>query len=48
VRFATAGDGDVFVTRYQLGLPTEDQLKAWLHEKRARLEQTGVGTQERK
>jgi predicted nuclease of restriction endonuclease-like (RecB) superfamily len=47
VRFATAGDGDVFVTRYQLGLPTEDQLKAWLHEERARLERTGVGTQER-
>jgi hypothetical protein len=39
VRFATAGDGDVFVTRYQLELPTEVQLKVWLHEERARLEQ---------
>jgi hypothetical protein len=48
VRFATAGDGDVFVTRYQLELPTEDQLKVWLHEERARLERTGVGAQERK
>jgi predicted nuclease of restriction endonuclease-like (RecB) superfamily len=42
VRFATAGDGDVFVTRYQLELPTEDQLKVWLHEERARLERSGV------
>jgi predicted nuclease of restriction endonuclease-like (RecB) superfamily len=48
VRFATAGDGDVFVTRYQLELPTEDQLRVWLHEERARLERTGVGAQERK
>jgi hypothetical protein len=48
VRFATAGDGDVFVTRYQLELPTEDQLKVWLHEERARLERTGVDAQERK
>jgi len=40
VRFATAGDGDVFVTRYQLELPTEDQLKVWLHQERAWLEQT--------
>ena len=48
VRFATAGDGDVFVTRYQLELPTEDQLKVWLHEERARLERSGVGAQERK
>jgi predicted nuclease of restriction endonuclease-like (RecB) superfamily len=47
VRFATAGDGDVFVTRYQLELPTEDQLKVWLHEERARLERTGVCAQER-
>jgi predicted nuclease of restriction endonuclease-like (RecB) superfamily len=45
VRFATAGDGDVFVTRYQLELPTENQLKGWLREERARLEQTGVGAQ---
>ena len=29
-------------------LPTEDQLKVWLHEERARLELTGVGAQERK
>jgi hypothetical protein len=43
VRFATAGDGDVFVTRYQLELPTENQLKVWLHEERARLEPSGVG-----
>jgi predicted nuclease of restriction endonuclease-like (RecB) superfamily len=42
VRFATAGDEDVFVTRYQLELPTESQLKVWLHEERARLELTGV------
>jgi predicted nuclease of restriction endonuclease-like (RecB) superfamily len=40
VRFATAGDGDLFVTRYQLELPSEEQLKRWLHEERARLEQT--------
>jgi predicted nuclease of restriction endonuclease-like (RecB) superfamily len=40
VRFATAGDADVFVTRYQLELPTEHQLKVWLHQERAWLEQT--------
>lgn len=40
VRFATAGDGDLFVTRYQLQLPSEEQLKRWLHEERARIEQT--------
>ena len=39
VRFATAGDSDIFVTRYQLELPTEQQLKQWLREERARLEQ---------
>lgn len=40
VRFATAGESDLFVTRYQFELPTEDQLKHWLHEERARLETT--------
>jgi predicted nuclease of restriction endonuclease-like (RecB) superfamily len=39
VRFATAGDDDLFVTRYQLELPSEDQLRRWLHEERARIEQ---------
>ena len=38
VRFATAGDEDLFVTRYQLELPSEDQLRTWLHEERARIE----------
>ena len=42
VRFATAGDGDVFVARYQLELPTEGQLKMWLHEERARLERSAT------
>lgn len=37
VRFATAGDGDVFVSRYQFELPTEEQLKHWLREERGRL-----------
>ncbi|GEM_PF-1121184 len=41
VRFATADDGDLFVTRYQFELPTEEQLKRWLHEERARIEQAG-------
>lgn len=44
VRFATAGESDLFVTRYQFELPTEDQLKHWLHEARARLESTRDGT----
>ena len=39
VRFATAGDEDLFVTRYQLELPSEEQLRRWLHEERARIEQ---------
>ncbi|MCG8554351.1 MAG: PDDEXK nuclease domain-containing protein [Proteobacteria bacterium] len=39
VRFATAGDEDLFVTRYQLELPSEEQLRLWLHEERARIEQ---------
>jgi predicted nuclease of restriction endonuclease-like (RecB) superfamily len=38
VRFATAGDEDLFVTRYQLELPSEEQLQRWLHEERARIE----------
>jgi predicted nuclease of restriction endonuclease-like (RecB) superfamily len=38
VRFATAGTDDVFVTRYQLELPTAQQLESWLHEQRARME----------
>jgi hypothetical protein len=45
VRFATARDGDLFVTRYQLELPTEEQLKHWLHEERARLEQAKDGSE---
>ena len=40
VRFATAGADDVFVTRYQLELPTAQQLQSWLHEQRARMELT--------
>jgi len=39
VRFATAGDEDLFVTRYQLELPSEEQLQQWLHDERARIEQ---------
>jgi predicted nuclease of restriction endonuclease-like (RecB) superfamily len=31
VRFATAGDSDLFVSRYQFELPTEEQPKHWLH-----------------
>jgi predicted nuclease of restriction endonuclease-like (RecB) superfamily len=46
VRFATAGDGDLFVSRYQLELPTEAQLKQWLHEERARLEQAKDASEE--
>ena len=38
VRYATAADRDLFVTRYQLELPTEEQLRRWLHEERARIE----------
>ena len=38
VRFATAGDEDLFVTRYRLELPSEDQLRTWLHDERARIE----------
>jgi predicted nuclease of restriction endonuclease-like (RecB) superfamily len=45
VRFATAGDGDLFVTRYQLALPSEEQLKRWLHEERARIEQVSDDTE---
>jgi hypothetical protein len=41
VRFATAGDSDLFVSRYQFELPTEEQLKHWLHEERERLEKAG-------
>jgi predicted nuclease of restriction endonuclease-like (RecB) superfamily len=44
VRFATAGDEDLFVTRYQLELPSEEQLRKWLHEERARLEYEGTQT----
>lgn len=43
VRFATAGDEDLFVTRYQLELPSEEQLQRWLHEERARIEQDREG-----
>lgn len=46
VRFATAGDGDLFVTRYQLELPSEEQLKRWLHEERARIEQAPDDSEE--
>jgi predicted nuclease of restriction endonuclease-like (RecB) superfamily len=38
VRFATAGDEDLFVTRYQLDLPSEEQLCRWMQEERARIE----------
>src|SRR5262249_15589145 len=41
VRFATAGEGDLLVSRYQLDLPTADQLRSWLHDERARIEQAG-------
>lgn len=45
VRFATAGDSDLFVSRYQFELPTEQQLKHWLHEERARLEEARDDTE---
>ncbi len=38
VRFATVGDESVFVSRYVLELPSEERLRRWLHEERARLE----------
>ncbi len=38
VRFATAGEEGLFVTRYQLELPSEEQFRHWLHEERARIE----------
>ena len=38
VRFATAGDESLFVSRYVLELPSEELLRRWLHEERARLE----------
>ena len=46
VRFATAGDEDLFVTRYQLNLPSEEQLIGWLHKERARIEQVREGQDE--
>ncbi len=39
VRFATAGDESLFVSRYVLELPSEEVLRRWLHEERARLDQ---------
>ncbi len=39
VRFATAGDESLFVSRYVLELPSEEMLRRWLHEERALLEQ---------
>jgi predicted nuclease of restriction endonuclease-like (RecB) superfamily len=47
VRFATAGDNDLFVSRYQFELPTEQQLKRWLQEEGARLDQTMGDTEDR-
>ncbi len=39
VRYATAAIADsVFVSRYTLELPTEDDLARWLHDERAKLE----------
>ncbi len=40
VQISTTGDETLFVSRYLLQLPTEDQLKRWLREERALLEQT--------
>lgn len=40
VQISTAGDETLFVSRYLLQLPTEEQLKRWLREERALLEQT--------
>lgn len=47
VRFATAGESGLLVTRYQLELPSEQQLRRWLHEERVRLEQEGPATDAR-
>lgn len=38
VRLTTAGATDLFVARYQLELPSEEQLKQWLDEQRAWME----------
>jgi predicted nuclease of restriction endonuclease-like (RecB) superfamily len=46
VRFATAGDSDIFVTRYQFELPTEQQLTKWIQEQRARLEELKRASEE--
>jgi len=35
VHYATAGDDDLFVSRYRLDLPSEETLRQWLHEARA-------------
>lgn len=48
VRFATARDEDLFVARYQLDLPSEEQLRRWLHEERERIEQAQEGPEEPK
>ncbi len=44
VRFATAGEPDLFVTRYQMALPSAERLARWLHDERARLEQQASET----
>jgi hypothetical protein len=39
VHYATAGmDSNLFVSRYLVALPSEEQLKRWLREEQARLQ----------
>ena len=45
VRFATATDDDVLVSRYLLELPSRERLERWLHEARAAAETAAGGTE---
>lgn len=48
VHYATAGmDNQLFVSRYLIALPSEEQLKQWLREEQSRLEQQFNATQRR-
>ncbi len=48
VHYATAGmDNQLFVSRYLIALPSEEQLKQWLREEQSRLEQQFNATDRR-
>ncbi len=48
VHYATAGmDNQLFVSRYLIALPSEEQLKQWLREEQSRLEQQFNATERR-